>query len=94
MYEPMLEIPAHGGTQKVYSFTNGYGASVIRNTFSYGHEQGLWELAVIIFEDETKQSWTICYDTPITSDVEGYLTDDDVERLLNEIVVLPKRKEP
>lgn len=28
-----------------------YGASVVRHSFSYGHEQGLWELAVIKWND-------------------------------------------
>lgn len=32
-----------GGIQR---FDNGYGASVVRFTYSYGFEQGLWELAV------------------------------------------------
>ena len=79
----------HGGTQKLYRFLNNYGASVVRNSFYYGHEDGLWELAVVTFPDFTGFH-RICYDTPITSDVIGYLTETKVEKLLNEIENLPK----
>ena len=34
----------NGGVQHVYSFSNGYGASVVKHDFSYGGKQGLWEL--------------------------------------------------
>ena len=33
-----------GGPHKVYKFPNNYGASVIKNPYSYGGEQGLWEV--------------------------------------------------
>ena len=60
------------------NFDNGYGASVIRSPFSYGGNQDLYELAVI--KDDA-----ICYDTPITDDVLGYLTEDDVTKYLGKI---------
>ena len=70
--------PLLDGIQKLYKFPNGYGASVIRHKGSYGYSKGLWELAVL-FEDE------LCYDTPITDDVLGYLRWEDVENYLKEI---------
>lgn len=69
----------YGGTQRVYKFPNGYGASVIRHKGSYGFKNGLWELAVL------DSSGDLCYSTPITNDVIGYLTDEEVILKLNEI---------
>jgi hypothetical protein len=64
-------------------FDNGYGASVVKHDFSYGGKDGLYELAVI----DTKGDLT--YSTPVTSDVEGYLSEDDVTKLLEQIQQLP-----
>lgn len=63
-------------------FDNGYGASVIQNQFSYGHEDGLYELAVLKGDE---LEWGLCYDTPITIDVIGWLTPRDVVGLLKQI---------
>jgi hypothetical protein len=50
--------------------------------YSYGGPDGLYEIAVLKgFEDE----WEICYDTPITDDVMGYLTKEDVETIVNQV---------
>ena len=67
-----------GGIQKVYSFPNGYGASVIKHKGSYGGDKGLWEMAVL-------KEGELCYDTPITNDVIGHLNDPEVDRLLRQI---------
>lgn len=72
-------------TQKIYKFENGYGASVIRNNMSYGHELGLWELAVI---KNYGDYWDLCYDTEITDDVIGYLDEKAVDKLLEQICLL------
>jgi hypothetical protein len=66
------------GIQARIYFDNGYGASVIKSPFSYGGNQDLYELAVI-------KDNAICYDTPITDDVIGYLTEDDVTKYLGQI---------
>ena len=67
------------GIQYLSFYPNGYGASIVQHRYSYGHEQGLWELAVI---KGTEEDWNICYDTPITSDVLGHLTEAEVEETL------------
>ena len=64
---------------KIYAFNNGYGASVVCNQNSYGGDNGLFELAVL------DNNGDICYDTPITSDVIGYMTFDHVTRVLKSI---------
>jgi hypothetical protein len=81
-----LEFNTHprraGGEQALVSFANGYGASVIRSSSSYGGDQGLYELAVLLGDE-------LCYTTPITDDVLGWLKPEDVTRLLGEIEALP-----
>ncbi len=74
------------GVQHVFKFQNGYGASVIRYRFSYGVDRGLWELAVVSFDDD---GWHINYETPITSDVIGHLTETEVAQLLRDINACP-----
>jgi len=66
------------GIQARIFFDNGYGASVVKSLHSYGGNQGLYELAVI-------KDNAIRYDTPITDDVIGYLTEDDVTKYLGQI---------
>lgn len=84
----MIERERRGGIQRIYRFDNGYGASVIRFDGSYGYEDGLWELAVIQFKDDSMSKFDLVYDTPITSDVLGRLTEEEVEHVLKEIEAL------
>lgn len=71
------------GIQRIYEFDNGYGASVVRRSMSYGGSDGLWELAV-------KWNGSLCYDTPITDDVLGYLNEEMVNYYLEKIEQLTK----
>ena len=71
--------PLGNGIHGVITFDNGYGASVIRHNYSYGGDAGLYELAVLDKDGE------LTYDTPITSDVMGYLTPEDVTEILIQI---------
>ncbi len=87
------------GVQKIYKFPNGYGASVVRfktrdlgfidtmrNGYgSYTRNENEWELAVLKFDGEESH---LTYDTPITDDVMGYLTEDQVEEILQSIRAL------
>jgi hypothetical protein len=59
-------------------FENGYGASVLSTSFSYGGKNGLYELAVLKDGD-------LCYTTPITNNVLGWLKEEDVNRILTDI---------
>ena len=69
----------YGGEQVRVRFPNGYGASAVRHEFSYGGRDGKWELAVL------DRQGHLTYDTPITSNVIGWLDDDEVIDLLRKI---------
>ncbi len=72
------DTPLFNGVRSNTEFENGYGVSVIRNDNSYGGEQGLYELAVL-------KEGEIVYDTPITDDVLGYLTPEEVTQYMIKI---------
>lgn len=72
------------GTQRIYKFANGYGASVVRHEYSYGGREGLFELAVLDANGE------LCYSSPVTNDVIGWLTMEQVDGLLDQISVIPQ----
>lgn len=80
------ERELNGGVQRLYRFDNGYGASVICHSGSYGNDRGLWELAVIRYTDGDK--YVLDYSTPITDDVIGYLDEDEIIALLVRIGAL------
>ena len=65
------------------NFDNGYGVSVIQGPHSYGGQKGLYELAVLDSYGD------VCYNTPITNDVIGFLKPEDVTRHMIEIQQLP-----
>lgn len=66
------------GKQIILKFDNNYGASCVNHTGSYGNE-----IAVILFDG--KNDWNLCYSTPITDDVLGYLEESEIENVLNSI---------
>ena len=77
-----LQFKQHPSADGIISriiFENGYGASVVRHEYSYGGKDGLYELAVLSNDGE------LTYDTPITDDVLGYLTTNEVTEILIKI---------
>ena len=75
-----LEFNAHpksanelfkGAKQATYTFENNYGVSVLFGTCFYSNGRDTYELAVLFDGD-------LCYTTDITSDVLGYITEDEV----------------
>lgn len=84
-----LEFEPHpncaNGVQARTTFENGYGASVVRSEYSYGGAAGKYELAVVGLDG------SLCYDTPITDDVLGWLSEDGVTKALGAIAALPAR---
>ena len=74
--------PNWSGVQAKHFFDNGYGVSVIQSPNSYGGRDGLYELAVL---KGSEDGFELCYDTHITEDVLGHLTEEQVETTLAEI---------
>jgi len=81
----MMGISAH------HLFDNHYGVSVIKSPYSYGGKQGKYELAILVMKPSDKYS-ELCYDTPITNDVIGYLTETEVTELMKQVSELPIRE--
>jgi hypothetical protein len=68
--------------QKVFSFSNGFGASVVCKHGTYGSEFDLFEVAVLRDGD-------ICYNSGLTTDTIGWLDFQEVADLLKKIEALP-----
>lgn len=85
MIKPKESKSLLGGTQDLYEFANGYGASVIRHRWSYGGARGLFELAVIEWDDKYDAGWNLIYDVPDADDLVGHLTADEVQERLAQI---------
>ncbi len=81
MNHSFTECLFDGGVQRHYKFDNGYVASAVRSAHSYGGPKGLWEIAVLLND-------SICYTTPITSDVVGHLTPARRDEVLDQIAAL------
>lgn len=79
-FKPKTHSP---GYQAKIHFENGYGASVIFGGYSYGAPNTPYEIAVL-------KGDRICYDTPVTDDVIGWLDEDGVTEILEQIQNLEK----
>jgi hypothetical protein len=73
--------PHMGGDMAKVKFKNGYGASVLRGGPFYT-TNGTFEIAVV---DDNGLN----YDTPITDDVVGYLSEPAANQILENIEALP-----
>ncbi len=81
-YLPSIVTSHLGGEQLIYKFENSpYEVSVVRHKYSYGYEQGLWELAIL-------RDGKLCYGSGITEDVIGHLTEDQVQEYLAKVDAL------
>lgn len=69
--------------QWTFKFENNYGASVIKRYGSYGYKEDKFELAVLYFTENGTSILT--YNTPITDNVIGYLDNNEVLELLEQI---------
>jgi len=67
-----------GGYQYFATYPNDFGVSIIKHFGSYGANYDLWEAAVM-------KGGSICYDTDITYDVVGFLSDEDAVKLIQAV---------
>ena len=69
----------YGSGKRAYlEFPNKYGVSVITGGGSYSNKDNPYELAVFLDGE-------LCYDTHITNDVMGYLTSEEVTKIMKQI---------
>lgn len=73
------------GVHYIFRFPNNYGASVIKGRYTYGGDKDLWEMALIFFYGET-DDYELTYEKDFDEDVIGYLTDEEVNELLEKII--------
>ena len=78
-FEQVNDSPYMVGKKSRMHFDNGYGVSVVSHSYSYGGRDGLYEVAVLDSNDE------LTYDTPVTNDVIGYLTEEDVTDVMKQV---------
>lgn len=85
----------HGhGLHGLCFFENGYGVSVVRyqsesglpDFLSYTSNENEWELAVIYGNEK---DWDITYNTEITDDVMGHLSEGEVNWIMIQVQELP-----
>ena len=73
------DAPFMVGKKARMHFDNGFGVSVVSHSYSYGGRDGLYEIAVLDSDDN------LTYDTPVTNDVIGYLTEEDVTDVMKQV---------
>jgi hypothetical protein len=78
-FDKISDEPYMSGVRSRMMFENGYGVSVVSHTFSYGGKDGLFEVAVLDKEGN------LTYETPVTSDVIGYLNPDEVTGVMEQV---------
>ena len=78
-FEMINDAPFMVGKKARMQFDNGYGVSVVSHTFSYGGKDGLYELAVL------DSDGNLTYSTEVTSDVLGYLTEENVTEYMIQV---------
>ena len=78
-FEQVNDSPYMVGKKSRMHFDNGYGVSVVSHSYSYGGRDGLYEVAVL---DSNNQ---LTYDTSVTNDVLGYLTEEDVTDVMKQV---------
>jgi len=67
------------GVRAKMMFDNGFGVSAVSHSMSYGGKEGLYEIAVLDSDEN------LTYETPITNDVIGWLSENEVSEVMTKI---------
>ena len=78
-FEQLNDAPYMVGKKSRMHFDNGFGVSVVSHTHSYGGRDGLYEVAVL------DKDCVLTYETPVTNDVIGYLTEENVTDVMKQV---------
>ena len=78
-FEQLNDAPYMVGKKSRMHFDNGFGVSVVSHTHSYGGRSGLYEVAVL------DKDGLLTYETPVTSDVIGYLSEEGVTDVMKQV---------
>lgn len=77
-----------GGVQRIYRFASGFGLSLVNSPRLHAYPFA-WEAAVIKGVKANGDFEGLAYDTPLTNDVEVFMTDADanafIERAAREL---------
>jgi hypothetical protein len=69
-------------------FDNGYGLSIQRNKATYTNKH-TFEVAVL---HGNVDEWSICYRSPVTNDVIGWVTGEMLVDLMRQVQVLTRNR--
>lgn len=78
-FENLNPLSGLTGVRTKMMFDNGFGVSVVSHDFSYGGRNGLYEVAVL------DSGGDLTYETPITNDVIGWLSENEVSEVMAKI---------
>ena len=78
-FEQLNDEPFMVGKRGRMHFDNGFGVSVVSHTHSYGGRDGFYEVAVL------DKDGVLTYETPVTNDVIGYLTEEGVTDVMKQV---------
>ena len=76
-----------GGFQSRMDFPNGFGVSVVCGQFFYcSPKKNLTDASMYrTYEVAVLKDGSLCYDTPITDNVLGYLTPEEVSDVMKQV---------
>ena len=81
-FPPIDGMDIRDGVYAKIMFENGFGASIVRSSSSYGGKNGFYEIAVLDTDGD------LTYDTGVTDYVVGHLTPEEVTKVMKQIQTL------